>query len=151
MSNSESIPMRTARNVRQNARTGNGGRSAPNRPVPDSTDLIYLFICWSLIAQSTAQGHLRAFHKIKFHTSWIQYKTGRLIECRRRRRRRHEQPTFSHCAKSRQNRFPRAGGAMQADNAMQCFWGKENQCFDRAWRWLEHRDRVLVWNLGRAV
>ena len=30
-----------------------------------------LFIYWRLTAQSTAQGHLRAFHKLKYHTSWI--------------------------------------------------------------------------------
>ena len=36
--------------------------------------VIYLLIyCW-LIAKSTAQGHLRAFHKFKFHTQ-IEYKT----------------------------------------------------------------------------
>ena len=37
--------------------------------------IIHLFIYWRLIAQSTAQGHLRAFHKFKSHTSWIQHKT----------------------------------------------------------------------------
>ena len=36
---------------------------------------IYLFIYWRLIDQSTAQGHLRAFHKFKSRNSWIQYKT----------------------------------------------------------------------------
>ena len=37
--------------------------------------LIYWLIYWRLLAQSTAQGHLRAFHKVKSATSWIQYKT----------------------------------------------------------------------------
>ena len=33
---------------------------------------IYLFIYWRFIAQSTAQRHLRAFHKSKYCTSSIQ-------------------------------------------------------------------------------
>ena len=34
---------------------------------------IYLFMYWRLIAQSTAQGHLRALHWFKSYRSWIQY------------------------------------------------------------------------------
>ena len=36
---------------------------------------IYLFTEGLYIAQSTAQGQLRAFHKFQFCTSWIPYKT----------------------------------------------------------------------------
>ena len=36
---------------------------------------VLLFIYWRLIAQSTGQGHLRAFHSIKSYTNWIWYKT----------------------------------------------------------------------------
>ena len=36
---------------------------------------VYVFIYWRLLAQSTTQGHLSAFHQIKSDTSWIQYKT----------------------------------------------------------------------------
>ena len=39
-----------------------------------SLEFIYLFIYWRLIS-STAQGHLRAFHKFKSYISWIQFKT----------------------------------------------------------------------------
>ena len=41
------------------------------------TVIYYLFIYWRLIviAQSTAHGHLKAFHKFNSHTSWIQHKT----------------------------------------------------------------------------
>ena len=34
---------------------------------------VILYIYWRLIAQSTVQGHLRAFHTFKSRTSWIQY------------------------------------------------------------------------------
>ena len=30
---------------------------------------------WRLIAPPTTQGHLRAFHKFKSHTSWLEYNT----------------------------------------------------------------------------
>ena len=47
----------------------------------------YLFIeGLYVIAQSTAQGHLKAFHKIKSCTSWIQYKTYTL----------HKRKTYKH-------------------------------------------------------
>ena len=37
--------------------------------------IIKVIIDWRLIAPSTAPGHLRAFHKFKSRTSWVQYKT----------------------------------------------------------------------------
>ena len=43
--------------------------------VTESTLFIYLFIYWRLTAPSATQGHLRAFHKFKSRTSWIQNKT----------------------------------------------------------------------------
>ena len=46
--------------------------TAPRRKWKAGIDwLIY----WRLIAQSTAQGHLRAFYKFNYRTSWMQYKT----------------------------------------------------------------------------
>ena len=50
---------------------------------PIETWFIYLFIYRRLIAKSTAQGHLRDFHKFKSRTSWIQYKTCTLLHKRK--------------------------------------------------------------------
>ena len=41
---------------------------------------------WRLIVQSTSQGHLGAFHKLKYRKSWIQYRTCTL----------HKHKTYKH-------------------------------------------------------
>ena len=75
---------------------GGGGKRERKRQTDRWTDGqrqtdrgIYLFIYWRLIAQSTTQGHLRAFHKFKSSTSWIQYKSCAL----------HKHKTYKHKSK----------------------------------------------------